>query len=217
MTPKTLALTHPWRRNSPLRKHWVPLAFTVPFPPPSLQQQETRPTSQEGAFPSAATPPPPPGKPLTLVQILDTFRDLENPHSRVFGGMLTPDGQNPTAENSAVPMVSGVAAPGSQVHVVFADDAGIPQVDIVVHSDSSGNWLAPLASDSSLLPPRWLQVAITPPVWSGASTADYFQVSFPIEEMTVRQATLDRAPGELIGSVLDASPTEDRFPTGGGW
>lgn len=101
-------------------------------------------------------------------------------------------------------MVSGIASPGSKVQVIFSDDAGIRQQDIVVHSDVQGYWMASLRSQSRLLPPKWIQVSITPPTWSGDTEPVEFLVSFPGEELTTSGHIRGIAAGGLIGTVLPA-------------
>ncbi len=99
-------------------------------------------------------------------------------------------------------MPIGTIDGAAKVQVVFSDDAGIRQQDTVVHSDVQGYWMASMQSKSRLLPPKWIQVSITPPTWSGNTEPVEFLVSFPGEELTTSGHIRGIAAGGLIGTVL---------------
>ena len=157
---------------------------------------------------------------ITLTQILDTFRYLENPHSRVFAGLFetSTDAKADAAEEGApkalAPVISGFAEPGSKIAVTFSDELGIPQSQVTVYSDDKGHWIAPRGGGAYLSETQSIQLEITPPLWSGETASERYYVSFPADALQAQGANRPAEGGGLLGVVIqpERAPETDRGP-----
>ncbi len=145
---------------------------------------------------------------VPLVRVLDSFRQLKDPKSRVVGGFfygspdeLTTDsrldefavqqiavdgsGDVVAADANTSPHVvfSGVASPGSKVSVFIADEVGQPIESRTVYTDAGGNWLAPFGRLSTLDESGLISVEVLPTTWAGAARPSFMTFEFPAQKI----------------------------------
>ena len=145
---------------------------------------------------------------VPLVRILDSFRDLEDPKSRVVGGFFygKPDalttespmdeiavGEANTGEQDGAneagssrdphAVFSGVASPGSQVSVTIADEVGQPIESRTVYTDAGGNWLAPFGQLSTLDGSGLISIEVLPTTWGGQASPSHMMFEFPAQKI----------------------------------
>jgi len=143
---------------------------------------------------------------VPLVQVLDSFRKLQDPKSRVVGGFfygspdeLTTDspmgevavdrgvvdglaGADDTKANPHA-VFSGVASPGSKVSVTIADEVGQPIESRTVYTDAGGNWLAPFGRLSTLDESGLISIEVLPTTWGGPISPSFMMFDFPAQKI----------------------------------
>lgn len=154
---------------------------------------------------------------VTLVEMLDVFRDLDDPQSRVFGGVFFGDAWKtrddeteapdfaPSVSQDAeshFPLFSGVASPGSRVDVVLADEAGVPHSELTVYTDAGGNWVAPFENVEKIEASWLAEIEIQPAAWSGMVETRNFIIPFPGGDILEHEDVQTPADGELYGVVF---------------
>ena len=143
-----------------------------------------------------------------LVRILDSFRQLEDPKSRVVGGFFygSPDelttestmdeiavqhgaigehGGSGEGKSSSDPhaVFSGVASPGSKVSITIADEVGQPLESRTVYTDAGGNWLAPFGQLSTLDESGLISIEVLPTTWGGKANPSFMMFEFPAQKI----------------------------------
>ena len=165
-----------------------------------------------------------------LVRILDSFRQLEDPKSRVVGGFFygSPDelttespmdeiaaqhaadgeqGGPGEALSSSDPhaVFSGVASPGSKVSVTIADEVGQPLESRTVYTDAGGNWLAPFGQLSTLDESGLISIEVLPTTWGGQASPSFMMFEFPAQKIIEHGEQGRDGDSNFFGAVFEGS------------
>lgn len=169
-----------------------------------------------------------------LVRILDSFRQLEDPKSRVIGGFFygTPDdlttespmdeiaiqggaegeqGEPGDAASSNAPhaVFSGVASPGSQVSVTIADEVGQPIESRTVYTDAGGNWLAPFGRLSTLDESGLISIEVLPTTWGGQASPSHMMFNFPAQKIIEHGERDGEGESNFFAAVFEGAKHSD--------
>lgn len=165
---------------------------------------------------------------VPLVRILDSFRQLEDPKSRVIGGFfygspdelttesdfdeITVQGEaaaepvrlgDTAADRSPHAVFSGVASPGSQVSVTIADEVGQPIESRTVYTDAGGNWLAPFGRLSTLDESGLISIEVLPSTWSGQARPSHMMFDFPARRIIEHGERGRGGDGNFFAAVFE--------------
>lgn len=170
---------------------------------------------------------------VPLVRVLDSFRSLRDPKSRVIGGFfygtpdeLTTDSQmeklvvqhlpsgvdvNEDASQHGMPhaVFSGVASPGSKVSVTIADEVGQPIESRTVYTDAGGNWLAPFGRLSTLDESGLVSVEVLPTTWGGSGSPSFMMFDFPARKILARGAQERTGGRDMFAAVFQGASVVD--------
>lgn len=170
---------------------------------------------------------------VPLVRILDSFRQLEDPKSRVIGGFfygspdeLTTDspmdevgfqqvapgsqsGSKDAGGDDIHAVFSGVASPGSKVSVTIADEVGQPIESRTVYTDAGGNWLAPFGRLSTLDESGLISIEVLPTTWGGQANPSFMMFDFPAQKI-IEHGEQDRdGDRNFFAAVFEGSEHSD--------
>jgi hypothetical protein len=174
---------------------------------------------------------------VPLVRILDSFRQLEDPKSRVVGGffygsteqLTTESAMDEVAFQQVVPgeqgglmeaeadsaahphaVFSGVASPGSKVSVTIADEVGQPIETRTVYTDAGGNWLAPFGRLSTLDESGLISIEVQPTTWGGQATPSFMMFDFPAQKIIEHGEQGREGESNFFAAVFEGTdPTEN--------
>ena len=167
---------------------------------------------------------------VTLVEMLEVFRNLEDPQSRVFGGVYFGDAwktrgekhagpplPEPQRTNANFPLFSGVASPGSRVDVTLSDEAGVPQNEVTVYTDAGGNWVAPFEGVNTSGTTWLAEISLLPAAWSGTVESRNYIISFPGGDILSHEDVRTPVDGELYGVVFATNAELPEKELSGEW
>jgi len=167
---------------------------------------------------------------VPLVRVLDTFRQLKDPKSRVLGGFFygSPDELTTDSPMDEIPVqpisvgapsegaemggkakphavFSGVASPGSKVSVTIADEVGQPIESRTVYTDAGGNWLAPFGRLSTLDESGLISIEVLPTTWGGAASPSFMMFDFPAQKIIEHGKSGEEGDSNFFAAVFEGA------------